>query len=133
MKTLTILSAVASLALTIATGHAAPSDKVASKPPARVWWILDFGSGRCVEASKAAGGRMGRTPDAAHKALRADGVADTVDVQKNDDGQIVYVRIAISKDGEETSLFWFPSQGGCATGLELAKAKGLIADDADLQ
>lgn len=133
MKKLIILAAAASVAVAIATVHAAPPDKTAPKPPARVWWILDFGSGKCIQASKAAGGTMPSSPEAMHKMLRSEAIADTVEVKKDDDGQIVFVRIGVPKNGDETSLFWFPGEESCARGLDVAKSKGLINDDDDLK
>lgn len=122
------------IGLAAATSAYAEKPKpTAPAPPARTWYILDFNSNRCVLAANAANGAMGKSPQEAHLRLRELGLTDATKVNKNGDGEVTFVIISIQRDGDETSLFWFPSKDGCEAGIIAAKHAGIIPDDADVK
>lgn len=103
MREQLVLTAVIMLGLS-ATVHAASP---------RSWWVFDFENNACVLAAQRDPGAP--TPAALHQTLRKEGLIDTIEVKRNNNGDIVMVEIStrFPQDAHEVSAHFFLSAALC--------------------
>ena len=80
---------------------------------ARSWWVFDFENNACVLAAQR--GPNTATPEALHRTLRKEGLIDTIEVKRNNNGDIVMVEIStrFPQDGHDVSAHFFLSDAQC--------------------
>jgi hypothetical protein len=98
---------------------------------ARQWYVLDFKTGTCVEASTVF--PKAPAPQKLHDAIRSGGVVDEVKVSKDDDGQVSMVTIGFTAKGNTMELLWFPVADLCEKARKVAVEDGTIPDMNDLK
>ena len=108
-----------------------PIVAIATAAETRDWYVINFADGKCLQAKR--NPDLEGSPEGFHRALRSEGTADQVHVQKDDDGNLLYVVIRVVRDGGTTSLFWFPSEKNCEIGRRGLLRNGVIPNDEDLK
>ena len=95
------------------------------------WYILDFSTGRCIRGSP----QTFISPAQEHDVLRQSGISDQIHVEKDNDGDIIYITIEnTTPQGGTTTNYWFPNAAKCEAGRQTAVNLGWIPDNMkDLQ
>jgi hypothetical protein len=77
------------------------------------WWVFDFENNACVLAAQRDPNTP--TPDALHRTLRKEGLIDTIEVKRNNNGDIVMVEIStrFPEDAHDVSAHFFLSEAQC--------------------
>ena len=98
---------------------------------ARDWYILNFKYGNCQQAASMS--PEAPTPELFRNAIREEGVTDTVQVTKGDDGSVSMVTIAWINKGTPVETYWFPYLDACESMRKIKVADGAIPDLNDLR
>jgi len=101
--------------------------------PKRDWYVLNFGSGECQEATT----MPYHSPAAFHEEARKFGIVDSVRVEKDDSGNIMFVATSMIEPealgGQHVTLLWFPGKSECQIGKLSAQLTGELPDMSDLK
>src|SRR5689334_17978643 len=106
------LAAILVIAVIATQAHAAA--------PQKTWFILSGTDNQCHPARQVM--PSATSPEAFHRAARARGMTDDINVTKDDDGTVTAVTTSI--EGQDGLWIWFPDQQRCQIALDLLRERG---------